>query len=392
VRDYKTGGPITIHVVPHSHDDVGWLKTLDEYFDGERRDIQWTDVRTELNSVISALTADPKRKFCEVEMKFFKMWWDVQDESVRAETKRLVANGQLELINGGWSMHDEACPNYDDMIENMYIGHKFILDTFGVKPRIGWQIDPFGHSSTNARFFSEMGFDAWFFGRLDYQDKNRRLRDKEMEFVWRPYYSTQESQAQIFTHVLWNCYASPKGFDFDITSDIGDPFWINNPDSSDFNAVPEAQKLMADLDERASHYLTDDILVLMGEDFNYMNAEENYINIDNMITYMNANFADKYTFKYSTPSNYVDAVKAHNVTWPTKYDDMFPYSDGPDAYWTGYYTSRPNLKRHVREASRNYHASTQLYSIQALDQSLPDSAVEFAVNQSNKLLDELAIL
>jgi hypothetical protein len=27
---------ITVHVCPHSHDDVGWLKTVDEYFYGER--------------------------------------------------------------------------------------------------------------------------------------------------------------------------------------------------------------------------------------------------------------------------------------------------------------------------------------------------------------------
>lgn len=38
-KSYKTGGPITVHVAPHSHDDVGWLKTVDEYFDGARRDI-----------------------------------------------------------------------------------------------------------------------------------------------------------------------------------------------------------------------------------------------------------------------------------------------------------------------------------------------------------------
>ena len=35
-------------------------------------------------------------------------------------------------------MHDEACPIYEDMIENMWIGHDFIFKTFGVKPRIGW--------------------------------------------------------------------------------------------------------------------------------------------------------------------------------------------------------------------------------------------------------------
>ena len=39
VRNYKSGGPITVHVAPHSHDDVGWLKTVDEYFDGSRKDL-----------------------------------------------------------------------------------------------------------------------------------------------------------------------------------------------------------------------------------------------------------------------------------------------------------------------------------------------------------------
>ena len=157
-----------MHVVPHSHDDVGWLKTVEEYYDGSRRDIQWANVRVELTSIVDALLQDSRRKFSEVEMKFFSMWWDDQTQEMKGKVKHLVENGQLELINGGWSMHDEACPTFEDMIENMMIGHRFILDNFGVKPRIGWQVDTFGHSNANARLFAEMGFDALFFARLDY--------------------------------------------------------------------------------------------------------------------------------------------------------------------------------------------------------------------------------
>jgi uncharacterized protein YlaN (UPF0358 family) len=71
-------------------------------------------------------------------MKFFKMWWDKQNDSMKQDVKKLIKEGRLELINAGWSMHDEACPTYEDMIENMMFGQKWILEEFGVKPTVGW--------------------------------------------------------------------------------------------------------------------------------------------------------------------------------------------------------------------------------------------------------------
>ena len=65
---------------------------------------------------------------------------------------------------------------------------------------------------------------------------------------------------------------------------------------------------MKHLEERASHYLTNDVFVLFGEDFEWMNAPQFYKNLDNMIEYMNKHHGDRYLFKYSTPSEYVDAV------------------------------------------------------------------------------------
>jgi lysosomal alpha-mannosidase len=59
-------------------------------------------------------------------------------------------------------------------------------DTFGEcgRPKVGWQIDPFGHSREQASLFAQMGYDGLFFGRLDYQDKQNRMQTKKMEMIW----------------------------------------------------------------------------------------------------------------------------------------------------------------------------------------------------------------
>jgi len=82
-----------VHVVPHSHDDVGWLKTVDEYFYGNEEQIQFTNVNVELTSVVNALLDNPERKFSEVEMKFFSMWWAEQTDHMKDAVRGLVKSG-----------------------------------------------------------------------------------------------------------------------------------------------------------------------------------------------------------------------------------------------------------------------------------------------------------
>lgn len=51
------------------------------------------------------------------------------------------------------------------------------------------------------------------------------------------------------------------------------------------------------------------------------------------------------------------------MTWPTKDDDFFPYATDPHSYWTGYYTSRPSLKRSERLGNNFLQVCKQLTTI-----------------------------
>lgn len=86
-------------------------------------------------------------------------------------------------------------------------------------PMVGWQIDPFGHSATQASTLSyAAGFDALYFGRIDYRDRAQRIATAECEGVWRASPSMGE-HAQVFWGLTGSYdgnYGAPRGFDFEL--------------------------------------------------------------------------------------------------------------------------------------------------------------------------------
>ena len=56
-------------------------------------------------------------------MKYLNMWWNLRDEKDKLRFRKIVDSGQLEIVNGGWSMPDEACSNYEDLLNNYILGH-----------------------------------------------------------------------------------------------------------------------------------------------------------------------------------------------------------------------------------------------------------------------------
>ena len=113
------GEVVNVHIVPHTHDDVGWLKTVDQYYSGTNRHIDGAGVKYILDSVVQELQKDSRRTFIYVEIAFFIRWWREQSDTTKDIVKKLVANKQLEFINAGWSMNDEATTDYNAIIDQV---------------------------------------------------------------------------------------------------------------------------------------------------------------------------------------------------------------------------------------------------------------------------------
>ncbi|KAK7360218.1 hypothetical protein VNO77_02200 [Canavalia gladiata] len=358
---YNTGagivpGKLNVHLVPHSHDDVGWLKTVDQYYVGSNNTIQGACVENVLDSVVWSLQKDPNRRFVFAEMAFLHRWWVEQSAETQEQVKKLVDAEQLEFVNGGWCMHDEATVHYIDMIDQTTLGHRFIKKQFNKTPKAGWQIDPFGHSAVQAYLLgAELGFDSVHFARIDYQDRAKRKADKSLEVVWRGS-KTFGSSAQIFANTFPVHYSAPNGFNFEVNNGF-DPLQ-DDPLLFDSNVDQRVQDFINAAMTQANVTRTNHIMWTMGDDFQYQYAESWFKQMDKLIHYVNKD--GRVNALYSTPSIYTNAKNAANQTWPLKTDDYFPYADGRNAYWTGFYTSRPALKRYVRMLSGYYLAARQL--------------------------------
>jgi alpha-mannosidase len=92
----------------------------------------------------------------------------------------------------------------------------------------------------------------------------------------------------------------------------------------------------------------------------------------------------------STPSRFTDALKAENVTWPVRTNDLFPYMQH-ELYWTGFFSSRPAVKKQVKDASAFFNSEQNVFARLLIDQETPEKDIKKIEDLSFSFNDALAV-
>lgn len=333
---YSITCKITVHVLPHSHDDPGWIKTFDEYY--YNRSV----INILTNSIIS-LSHNPNRTFVYSEISFFKKWYLNQTREVKEQVKSLIRKGRFDIVNGGYVMEDSAACNYNDAITQLRYGLEFVNNEFGIIPHIGWFLDQFGHSSSHGNIYSQFDFDYVVINRISKINKTQLFIKKDLEHYWTPLNTKKE----IFTHIIYDYFVPPPS----IVRFVDDkPINFTKKNITSYAEAFAKEVRNAVKGYRHNHYV-----LYYGNDFSYTTVDTNYENIEKLMDYVNNNIQD-IEMKYSTPERYFKEISLflENETQSMmRYkEDYLPYVDEYKLIWTGYFTSRPYLKGRIRESSQ----------------------------------------
>jgi hypothetical protein len=398
---------LRVHVVPHSHVDPMWIYTpetyeeitstilkgvLEQLFSDNQRSFVWESPYF-LNKFVKKMGSE---LFCPPLSSPLKG----ACITYRSLLSRLLREGRFQLVGGGWVSHDESLTGAIQAIHNIADGREWIRNELGSEhlPSVAWFIDSFGHAASTSSILLGFNYTAEVLNRVHYSLK-QRIRDygpplfihstaahneRSRHFNW------ASCDSGLLSTILPLHYSSPAAVKRSFALDPAD---IETAAFEIYRAAVDSAGLNYHFDDvqKAAFQISKEKLLLIGDDFSFIDSERDFNILDSILSrvreisktelkectgsgprlraslrghtelesgYMGMSSACvDVSAIYSTPLSYFDIERRANVEpaaqsgmkpsycRPRLAGDLLPYSDNFVTDWTGFYSSRPVVKR-----------------------------------------------
>ncbi|KAL5104183.1 Alpha-mannosidase 2 [Taenia crassiceps] len=361
---------LEVFVLPHSHQDPGWIMTLHDYFA--------KSTRQSLDATVDFLGKNSFARFIYAEVAYLDKWWKNLSPSVRTLFTKLVRDGQWEIATGGWVVHDEALTHYGAAISQLIEGQHWLLDNIGIVPNVSWVIDVFGHSATAPYILRKAGIKSAVIHRVHYEVKKALATTRNLEFIWRqPWDSSGETE--VFTHLFpffsydipHTCGPDPSiccQFDF-MRVVLRCPWGTQATLITPTNVRARAELLVDQYRKKAKLFKNGDVLLVpLGDDFRFLTSKEWNLQISNyqmLMDHINNNATYNMHIQFGTLSEYFDLLHSRSKLedFSTFTGDFYAYADLDDDFWSGYYTTHADFKSMSRFVEAEVRNADILFSI-----------------------------
>ncbi|KAJ1893037.1 mannosyl-oligosaccharide 1,3-1,6-alpha-mannosidase activity protein [Kickxella alabastrina] len=352
---------LTLHLVAHSHSDIGWNFSFQEYYD--------RSVHSVMRQVVVQLWKNARRRFTWGDLAFLDLWMDHEGDQPnnilrgpaarltwRQLVRRLIELGRLDVVGGTYVSPDEGLVSWWANTAIVDIGHRTLAKHFNATTGVGWQVDNFGHFGATPHLLASSGYSRMVLGRMAFRDLYEFRSRSQLQFLWQSA-AAGHQKAQLLTHFLSTHYGYfSKAFYFDRT------------DKCDADAL-RRELVRYGRRQVAQYPGHGHVMVMMGDDFAYVRAARSFACLDRLV---GDAAAMGVSVRYSTPSEYFDAVQPFLRAMDARAGggkgglrlhsgDFYPYQDRPyEQYWSGILATRPYLKWLVRHTEHAVQHAEQL--------------------------------
>ncbi len=158
----------TIYLVPHTHYDVAWAFSKEDYL----------KINEEILKEVMKLMEVPEFKFC-LEQTFLLQEIEKRNPELWQGLKRMVAEGKLEIVDGQYLMPDTMLPTGEVLVREILFGKKYCQEKFGIEVPVAWAADSFGMNAQLPQIYNKAGY-KWLAFR-----RGAKAEITQSEFIWK---------------------------------------------------------------------------------------------------------------------------------------------------------------------------------------------------------------